>query len=195
MNTIRLRFIPQAWETENKAIVSPGGDRCLIWSVPVNVIDFDFHEEHERRNALRNEGCTPQWIRDWDGPFQIELEDYDNWDEFLKAQERRSFKNTKILTLTQAKTELVEFWRDVLVNDPQNTLEVVRCGKLDSFIPNITKLNDEQVAEKYAELCLGEKYCADSAENPADLVLIQVDDYQFRFAAHVQQLHDGKAIA
>jgi len=197
MNNIRLRFIPQAWQGSKRCsavVVSPGGDRSLIWSVPVDVIDFDFHREHGRRDALRHEGDAPQWMRNWDGPFEIELEDYSDWDDYLATQEEQSFKVTKVLTPDQVKKELIGFYRDMLVNDPKNTFEIIECGSILQAVPSIPHLSKEEAAEKYAELCLGEKYCSDDAERPADLVLIQVGDHQFRFAAQKEQLHQGKAI-
>jgi hypothetical protein len=32
-----------------------------------------FNSQHQLRDDLRHEGTAPKWIRDWSGPFEVEL--------------------------------------------------------------------------------------------------------------------------
>ncbi|MCP4083104.1 MAG: hypothetical protein GY743_23025 [Planctomycetaceae bacterium] len=66
---VRLNFIPQAWVNDYAIPVDPEGE--TEWVVDQGKIDFDFYEDHYKRDDLRYEGNAPQWIQVWDGPFEV----------------------------------------------------------------------------------------------------------------------------
>jgi hypothetical protein len=80
-----LKFRPQAWVKDNAVDADPEGDS--LW--PVSLERFlkmfptrkDWDSEHWDRDEMRLQGA-PRWIRNWSGPFEVELaDDRDPWDE------------------------------------------------------------------------------------------------------------------
>jgi hypothetical protein len=75
----RLRFRPQAWDNNQLREVTPEDEST--WIVPLAGLLAVFKDEqewlgkHEERDNMRYEGTAPRWIRDWSGPFEVELED------------------------------------------------------------------------------------------------------------------------
>lgn len=67
MPTIRVRVHPQAWVNNNAVDVDPEGET-----------DFDCpwfgdlpRSDSEESDDLRDFG--PEWVRDWSGPFYVEV--------------------------------------------------------------------------------------------------------------------------
>ncbi len=82
--TVTLRFFPQAWIRDYAVAVDC--EHPDNWTVPLS--DFldqfptrdDWHERHEARDEMRTAGSAPRWIKDWSGPFEVELAgDEDPW--------------------------------------------------------------------------------------------------------------------
>jgi hypothetical protein len=77
--TVKLNFNPQAWLNDYAISVDPQGD--TVWEVPKDEFlkqfptDADFISKHQERDDLRHEGSAPQWVRDWSGPFEVDLID------------------------------------------------------------------------------------------------------------------------
>lgn len=64
----RLRFVAQVWVNDNTMSVDPMGK--TDWLVPIEAIDFDFDNEHEKRDELRLHENAPDWVKDWYGPLR-----------------------------------------------------------------------------------------------------------------------------
>lgn len=85
---VTLRFVPQKVEHDMCVPADPEG--MLTWQVPRVLMRLRFPDRaawermHEARDAMRHEGNAPQWIRDWDGPFEVTL---DKIQDTLWAQE------------------------------------------------------------------------------------------------------------
>jgi hypothetical protein len=75
--TVTLQFRPQAWIRDNAVDVDP--EQPDTWDVPLSLLRTrfptaeDWHEDHRARDDMRFEGQAPRWIRDWSGPFEVEL--------------------------------------------------------------------------------------------------------------------------
>lgn len=86
MKTITLQFIPQKWVNDYAIDADPQGP--LTWDVPIIEIitefpdEFSWHNEHETRDSMRAHANAPQWVREWDGPFEVEFAEpfADPWD-------------------------------------------------------------------------------------------------------------------
>ena len=79
--------------------------------------------------------------------------------------------NACLLSASEARNRLVEFWTAYLCDDRDNVAEMLRTNdtwQVPTFGPNTS---DEQVAEQFADLDLAEKY---REKHKADMVLIQV---------------------
>lgn len=82
--TVKLNFNPQAWVRDYAISVDPEGD--TTWTVPKALFlelfptEADFNSNHHERDDLRHKGNAPQWVRDWSGPFEVELLDTEIWD-------------------------------------------------------------------------------------------------------------------
>lgn len=86
--TVKLRFVPQAWVNDYAIEVDPEGP--TEWEVPAGLVDFDFDRDHWRRDALKNHHNAPDWVRGWQGPFEVELADFPCVEDALKAAGIRS---------------------------------------------------------------------------------------------------------
>lgn len=82
--TVTLRFCPQVWIRDYA--VAADCEHPDSWTVPLP--DFvglfptleDWQENHEARDEMRTARSAPRWIRDWSGPFEVELVgDEDPW--------------------------------------------------------------------------------------------------------------------
>jgi hypothetical protein len=79
---VTLLFRPQAWINDHA--VSVDSEHPDRWTVPLPLLlsrfpaEQDWHEHGEDRDAMRLEGNAPRWIREWSGPFEVELVDADN---------------------------------------------------------------------------------------------------------------------
>lgn len=74
---VLLRFIPQAWIRDYAVSVDLDGPDT--WHVSKAMLlerfptETAWNEAHEDRDSMRQKGDAPRWIRDWSGPFNIEL--------------------------------------------------------------------------------------------------------------------------
>jgi hypothetical protein len=75
--TVELRFRPQAWI--NDYAVAVDREHPDTWVVPLDLFlerfptEEDWSSLHHERDEMRLEGSAPQWVRDWSGPFEVEL--------------------------------------------------------------------------------------------------------------------------
>lgn len=76
MPTYRATFHPQAWVNDYAIEVDPQGPTTwevtpeLIASLPAGWNKSCTYESDE----LRNDPAAPEWVREWTGPFDIEVE-------------------------------------------------------------------------------------------------------------------------
>lgn len=84
--TVSLRFRPQAWVNDYAISVDP--EHPDTWDVPLAMLlerfstEQDWNDRDNDRDDMRFEGTAPRWIRDWPGPFEVELaEGQDPWDD------------------------------------------------------------------------------------------------------------------
>ena len=62
-------FHPQAWLNDYAVEVDPEGDTTFdVGTVPESVEDDSYESDR-----LRDHDNAPQWIKDWHGPFWIEV--------------------------------------------------------------------------------------------------------------------------
>lgn len=79
--TVTLRFVPQAWLRDNTVEVDPAGPD--EWEIPKSRFLSlfprfeDFAVNFEARDDLRLEPTAPAWVRQWSGPFEVELAELD----------------------------------------------------------------------------------------------------------------------
>lgn len=80
--SVTLRFRPQAWVNDNAISVDP--ETPDTWQVPKALLLERFPtmevwcEADNDRDDMRFEGNAPKWVRDWSGPFEVELADDEN---------------------------------------------------------------------------------------------------------------------
>ncbi|MHA3790543.1 hypothetical protein [Sphingomonas sp. YL-JM2C] len=84
--TVTLRFCPQAWIRDHAVAVDC--EHPDSWTVPLpGFLDQfptpeEWHENHDLRDGMRAARSAPRWIRDWSGPFEVELAgDQDPWSQ------------------------------------------------------------------------------------------------------------------
>ena len=65
----RIEFTAQAWLNDYAISVDPQGDTVWLDDVPPGLED-DSYESDE----LRFSDAAPEWVKDWSGPFYIEVE-------------------------------------------------------------------------------------------------------------------------
>lgn len=73
-STLRARFTPEAWIRDYACEVDAEGDQ--EWNLAVETVaNFTTPESVQSHNLddLRGDPFAPEWIRDWTGPFTIEL--------------------------------------------------------------------------------------------------------------------------
>ena len=56
------------------------------------------------------------------------------------------------ITTEEARHMLIDFYTDVLVNDRQNTREVIEKGQLGTFVPQLSTLTDIEIWNLFQEL-------------------------------------------
>lgn len=79
-NTVRIRFIPQEWYHDCAINVdAPGSCEFDVPKVDaVNSRNEWLRDHSNASDALKYHKNAPQWIRDWTGPFEIEILHEDN---------------------------------------------------------------------------------------------------------------------
>ncbi len=76
---VTLQFRPQAWV--NDYAVSVDIEHPDRWTVPLPLLlerfptEQDWRDRDEDRDQMRHEGDSPTWLRDWTGPFEIDVAD------------------------------------------------------------------------------------------------------------------------
>jgi hypothetical protein len=79
-----LRFRPEAWQNDYAVTVDAEGEDT--WEIPCSELralfptEEDFHEDHNERDALHYDHRAPKWIREWSGPYEVELMAGDVWE-------------------------------------------------------------------------------------------------------------------
>lgn len=74
-----LHFVPEAWVNDYAVVVDPEGG--CEWTVARKLFlenfpsEDDWNERNQVRDDMRFEGTAPAWVRDWTGPFEVELVD------------------------------------------------------------------------------------------------------------------------
>lgn len=63
-----LTFRPQAWVRDNAIDVDPQGPTTWIDEVPDGIESHSYESDE-----LRLSEHAPQWVRDWSGPFEVEI--------------------------------------------------------------------------------------------------------------------------
>jgi hypothetical protein len=84
--TVTLRFKPQAWVNDYGIDADPEGP--TEYEVPKEDLLAAFTclaewgDEHETRDGFRSHRNAPKWVRNWSGPFEVELADFnaDPWE-------------------------------------------------------------------------------------------------------------------
>lgn len=77
--TVTLRFRPQAWVNDYAVGVDP--ETPDTWQVPKSMLlerfssEQDWLDRDNDRDDMRHEGTAPKWVRDWSGPFEVDLAD------------------------------------------------------------------------------------------------------------------------
>jgi hypothetical protein len=77
--TVSLSFVAQEWDEGYLIDVDPHGP--LTWTVHKSEFlalfpDAEsFASKHQDRDSLRLHDNAPEWVREWTGPFEVELED------------------------------------------------------------------------------------------------------------------------
>ena len=71
-------FHPQAWQDDYAVAVDPEGE--IAFDVTSEVISLGrtaalkLQDDQYDTDDLRNAAAAPQWIKDWSGPFYIEVQ-------------------------------------------------------------------------------------------------------------------------
>jgi hypothetical protein len=70
---VELRFHPQAWQNDNAIDADAEGD--TDWSIPLSDIENGVlcDDDSYETDDLRNHSAAPQWVKDWSGPFWVEI--------------------------------------------------------------------------------------------------------------------------
>jgi hypothetical protein len=97
---MRARFFPQAWINDYAVNVDPAGPS--VWQVTpeflvellgtFRVPERCFVANELESDYLRNDPAAPEWIRKWQGPFEVEpVEDRPGeFDQLLAAARKAS---------------------------------------------------------------------------------------------------------
>lgn len=74
--TVTVRFVPQAWIKNYATEADPEG--ATTFEVPVHAAqdaDGSWLPDHDyASDVLREHDSAPEWIRNWSGPFDVEIE-------------------------------------------------------------------------------------------------------------------------
>ena len=86
MKTVNVSFVPQAWINDYAIEIDPLGDTdwdisieelCDVLGVSEDKITPDFDLDTTEGDQLRYSINSPKWIKDWSGPFRIEINSID----------------------------------------------------------------------------------------------------------------------
>ena len=75
-DTVTVRFIPQAWVNDYAIEVDPAGPTTFtVAAGDAQNANRDWLEDHSyASDPLQTHENAPRWIRQWSGPFEIEIE-------------------------------------------------------------------------------------------------------------------------
>ena len=77
--TVSLSFVPQKWVNDYAIEQEPRGEKT--WKIPTSDFLRDFPDQdtweadHEKRDSMRHHPNAPRWVKEWEGPFEVELDD------------------------------------------------------------------------------------------------------------------------
>lgn len=74
---VQLRFHPQAWQKDQAIDVDPLGD--VEWTVPRSAIEDAELPQPKDADFLRDLPQAPEWVRKWDGPFYVSIENEEDF--------------------------------------------------------------------------------------------------------------------
>jgi len=92
------------------------------------------------------------------------------------------------LSIDEAKDCLIEFYTDTLVNDRQNTRDLIRDGMFgteDQAIPNFKIITNERIVELFGEFDLGREI---AKQHNASHVVIRIGDFKWGIVFHIGNL-------
>ncbi len=67
----KIRFVAQAWINNYAVECDPEGPTTFL--VPDSAITPAMRYSADARDALREHDAAPEWIREWNGPFECEI--------------------------------------------------------------------------------------------------------------------------
>lgn len=71
-NVVKLRFHPQAWVNDYAMEVDPEGE--TDWEIDIREVCWPIPEDDSyESDELRLADAAPEWVRDWSGPFWVEI--------------------------------------------------------------------------------------------------------------------------
>ena len=79
-NSILVRFVPQVWVNDHSMQTDDGlpefrvahHEVIELTGIPLDAFDR-LEDEPYARDALHRASTAPAWVRDWAGPFEVEL--------------------------------------------------------------------------------------------------------------------------
>jgi len=68
---MKVRFHPQAWVNDYAMSVDPEGE--TEFEVPNELVSDDMEDDDYPSDELHLHDNAPQWVKNWSGPFWIEI--------------------------------------------------------------------------------------------------------------------------
>lgn len=83
-----------------------------------------------------------------------------------------------VMSIEEVKDHLLNWQADMIVSDRANVLDHLRHGAISEICPDLSKMDNEEMAELYGELNLGEKFAKEWYHNrkAVDQVLVEDGD-------------------
>jgi hypothetical protein len=148
-NALQCRFHPQAWVRDYAMDVDPEGptDWSVPWTEGKPVPSNDDYESDD----LRFEGNAPEWVRNWGGPFYVEIL---NRDDFEATASGVKIGRTSKTSLSIKEVKQLHPGDEVFWNDPDDGLasRVYKIRNIEFVPPNavIIEEDDGSVLECFA---------------------------------------------
>jgi hypothetical protein len=75
-------FTPQAWLNDSAVTVDAEGDTSWDCTAELATMPADYRAQviesgHDIDDWLKGDGAAPQWVREWQGPFEIHVREAD----------------------------------------------------------------------------------------------------------------------
>lgn len=118
-------FVPQAWQNDYAIRVDPKGD--TVWDISTQFLldsTLDklftaFARRDYARDDLRFDPAAPSWVREWQGPFEVDLEDEDVEEIRVLADIYKRFREGGLEAVTAADSaEIKSYIREYGCDDP-----------------------------------------------------------------------------